>query len=176
MIYLISGASRAGKSILTRKLATSTGAGWFSIDAVREANSRLSEPDRLRHLWPLLRGIIADHVYYRLPYIFDGGDLSTDQIAEVLTAHGGQVRACVLGYPDIAPDLKFAQIRSSHGTPNDWLENESDDFVRAWVGEMIGESQALRAECDRHGIPFLNTGAGDFEIVIQEAADRLARP
>lgn len=170
MIYLIGGASYAGKTHLALEIAKRTSAGWFSIDALRQANAKLPCEDQAPALWPLVRGMIHEYLFYDVPYVFEGGSLSVEQLAEATRLNARRVRCCVLGFVDISVAAKVEEIRTYAGSPNDWLKGADDEKVAVWVTEMIANSRKLRADCADQGVPFIDTGRS-FREAMEEACN-----
>ena len=78
----------------------------------------------------------------------------------------GDARACFVGYLNIEPRQKLAEIRRHSGHPNDWLNEHSDEEVLDLVEENIQFSRYLSEECDRLGFRYFDCST-DFEGTVE---------
>ncbi|MGI9341449.1 MAG: hypothetical protein ACR2QV_01275, partial [Gammaproteobacteria bacterium] len=76
----------------------------------------------------------------------------------------------------MAPFL-LAMINSmlvkEHGDgENDWLTNESDEYIRDHIGNMIAYSKMIKNGCKKHALTYFDTSE-DFSGAIEAATDFL---
>jgi hypothetical protein len=179
MLYLLGGASRAGKSKLARRLLIERHIAYLSTDMVVMgfANGLPAfgiDPDAFptvygEKLWPLLRGMAVNVLESERTYLFEGDALLPRYVAELLTSYGDQIKAAFLGYTDPASEVKLQAIRAFEGE-NDWLQNSTDAAVLNLISEMIDFSHYVRQECAIYHIPYFDTSE-DF-LGAHEAAFR----
>ena len=182
MLYLIGGASRAGKTKLAQRLLSSAGVPWFSLDTLRVGLARgfpelkfdpefddLAEADRL---WPLVRAMSESLIATGPTECLEGVCLRPQQVALLLADFPKQVRACFLGYPNISADLKASQVLAHAGGINDWLSGQSVEAIKEWLTAGIERSRQFEDECRVNGIPFIDTG-GQFEMALAKAEESL---
>jgi hypothetical protein len=179
MLYLLGGASRAGKSQLTRRLLRERGIPYFPLDSLMmgfvnglpEFGMPAGDPAAVgARLWPLVRALAASLLSSDETYLLEGDCLLPQYVAELVRDHHDQVRACWLGYTAVAPDEKLRVICASHSGPNDWLRADPDAAVLALIGSMIAFSQDLERECAARSLPYFDTSR-DF-LGAQDAAFR----
>jgi hypothetical protein len=183
MLILIGGASRSGKSILTRRLLKDNAVPYFSLDMLMMglvhgvpqlgANPDASSIARAEHLWPVVRAICVNILETGIErYCIEGDYLLPGQVQELSQAFPGVVRCCFLGYAEADAARKVQEIRSYSDHPNDWLRDYPDDYVRELAEEMIGFSRYLQTECARLGLPYVDTSA-DFVRGVETALAQL---
>ena len=181
MLYLIGGASRAGKTILACRLLTNHGVAWFSLDVLRMGLHRGApslglDPDRddldeADRLWPVVRAMVTNLLEYGRDYSLEGACLRPEHAAEAMAANPGQVKACFLGYPGLAATAKAQLIQTHAGGPNDWLSHNPPEDISDFATRAIIRSALLAATCDALGLPFFDTGTA-FEATLL-AAERM---
>ncbi|MHB0875813.1 MAG: hypothetical protein ACYC5O_07190 [Anaerolineae bacterium] len=166
MLYLLGGASRAGKSYLARKLLKEHGVPYFSIDTLMMglANGApefgLDPNDsgevRGEKLWPILRAMVVnllEEVETHPAYLMEGDELLPGYVAEFLRAYPGQVKACFIGYTDVDAAAKLADIRRTDTT---WMDWAGDEAALASVVEAVEFSRYVARECAVYGIPYFD--------------------
>jgi predicted kinase len=182
MLFLIGGASRAGKSIVARWLMHSHGVPYFSLDLLATGLADglpalgvdPARPSRetAERLWPVVRAMAAHMLEAGVDYTLEGGFVLPEHVAELARQSGSHVRACFLGYAEAAPQDKVAAIRTFSNHANDRLAAAPDDDVLARVEAMIAFSRELRAECERSGLAYVET-SGDFPAALERAVTLL---
>lgn len=169
MLYLIGGASRAGKTRLASRLLARHGVPWFSLDVLRTGLHRgapalglhpwhddLADADRL---WPILRAISEGLLYLGQDYCMEGVCMRPEHAAELIEQLPGRVRACFLGYPRIAPADKVNFVLQYAGGTNDWLSSMPRCKIEAFIGHQVERSAELEASAWAAGISFFDTGS-----------------
>lgn len=180
MLYLIGGASRAGKTNLAQQF-TSRGISCFSVDYLthmfHEAAPQLgilngSEiKDRARKLWPFVRPMLDAIAYAEPHYVVEGHPLLPSDAARFRDGLGAdRVRVCFLGYPDCAVDMKKDNVKSFASAVNNWLQNKPDEEILKAVTAEIEYSRYLRDECRHYGVRFFDT-SHDYWETIHSACD-----
>lgn len=182
MLYLIGGASRAGKTTLAGRLLTHHGVAWFSLDVLRMGLHRgvpglgldpdrddLDEADRL---WPVIRAMGINLLEYGRDYCLEGACLRPEHAAEAMAANPEKIRACFLGYPGMDAATKAGFIQAQAGGPNNWLSGSSSQEIGNVVAHAIARSASLAAACKALGVAFFDTGMA-FEASLLEAERNL---
>src|ERR1044071_1292544 len=129
MLFVLGGASRAGKSIIAAKLLRETHIPYFSLDmlmmGLTNGMPQLGfDPDQssqvnAEKLWPLLRAILVNILETEVDYLIEGDAILPKHVNELIQEFGPQVRACFIGYAEVVPAQKLADIRQFGGHPND---------------------------------------------------------
>jgi hypothetical protein len=177
MLLLIGGAARTGKGILSRRLLLEMHQPYLSLDVVKMGlvNGLPSfglDPEAsalviAEHLWPLVRAMAVNMVETDVHYCIEG-EILPAHAAELRQRFPGQVRACFLGYADIAPKHKLAQLREFGGHPNDWMAGYAEGDILELVEQNVVFSRYLREECGRLGIAYFDTSE-HFEEALNHA-------
>ena len=107
-------------------------------------------------LWPLVREMSMSLLRDDVDYVIEG-ELLPKHVAALRAAHPSQVKACFLGYTDIAPEQKVRDIRAHAGLPNDWPSECSDAKLAGIVARMIEFSRYLETECAAYDLPYFDT-------------------
>jgi len=171
MLYLLGGASRAGKSRVAHRLLVERHVPYLPLDALMMGLARgvptfgmhpsASGVVRGQLLWPLVRAMCVNTLETNVPYLLEGDTLLPAYVAELRAAFPTRVCACFIGYADIAPQQKLHEIRMFSGQSNDWVSTHSDQDMVTMVEEMIGFSQYLRDECARYHLVYVDCSS-DF--------------
>lgn len=174
MIYLIGGASRAGKGILGRRLAKHLGCSYFPLDTIfialhkgfPKASVKGNDADdhKAQKLWKFHKAMIEYLIYEdAMDYVLDGVTILPSQIIKLIKKYPRKIRAVFLGYDTISVADKVKAIRTNHGKfPNDWLEDKKDVYVASHIKTNITRSKRYQKECRQTGLPYYDTSA-DFK-------------
>jgi hypothetical protein len=182
MLYLVGGASRAGKSRLARKLLTERQIPYFSLDILMMGlrsgypayglDPETSAVVRGEHLWPIVRAMavnILEEALVHPAYLLEGDELLPRHVSELCQAYPGQVRACFIGYNRLDPCDKLRDIRRCEA---DWCSTYSEAQALAFLADQVEFSRYLERECAGRGLRYLD-GSEDMMAVVAEAAEAL---
>ncbi|MFZ2587087.1 MAG: hypothetical protein WAZ18_03020 [Alphaproteobacteria bacterium] len=177
MLYLIGGASRAGKSILGRTMARKYGLSYASIDdsmyALIEGMPTAgiywedSEHTKANKMWPYLQRRLGYMAKDGMNYVMDSMAFQPEHTT-ALTNMGVPFRICWLGYPSETVERKLAKVQSAKGLPNDWLNEKSIQVQRDHLDEQIFISRELQWRCSKQGLQFFDTSS-DFQDTLAKA-------
>ena len=184
MLIVLGGAPRAGKSIISRKCAEEARIPLLSLDTLKmglhhavpslglDASADPSEVGE--RMWPLVRAMAENVLESGVDYVFEGDMVLPYQAAELQSLGGESVRSCFVGYGDIDPGRKLADIRHNSGLPNDWLNEHDDEYVLDLVEYGIRFSRDLSEQCSRLGLTYFD-GSVDFAATVDEVVAYLVR-
>ena len=185
MLYLVGGCSRSGKSLLAHRMRDRHGVPWFPLDALKMGlhlgaaspgidpdDDDLATADLMR---PIVEGMLDHLIFDGRDYLVEGNNLRPATVARYIPDTDEPVRACFLGYPDVAIDTKVADLARYTGVPADWLHRTGPDNVRRYLTTGRSLSRRLRDDCAAVGLPFVDTGA-DFQAGLATAARLLIDP
>jgi hypothetical protein len=181
MLYVIGGASRSGKTLLSRRAVVEKQIPYFPLDALFGAmvwgapdfkmkyeDSLLERPIKM---WPLAKHLLNFFFKEESEYLIEGDSILPSQINELITEQQ-PVKCCFLGYTELSKDEKLALIREHHQGAIDWTKNISNEEMLPMIDEMIQFSKHLQEECAKYGIKYFDV-SHDFEGVRNEAFEYL---
>ena len=175
MIYLIGGAPRTGKTILSQRLCTILKAGWIStdllLDLLRFANVRGCKmkwdatPEAIttgaEWFFPYLERFLWGVTSFADDYVIEGVDFLPAQVAQLSTKY--PVRAVFLGCSRMA--LKsFTQFP---GRSKGYLDLP-EELRRQIIEDVMHWSEFVRQEAERFGYAYVDM-ADDFHQHLAEA-------
>ncbi|MGB5377412.1 hypothetical protein [Muriicola sp.] len=184
MLYIISGASRAGKTILAKKIAAQKGIPYLSLDWIMMGFTNgipeygvhdLLFPDEIaQRLWGFLKAMMESMIYVETDCVIEGEALLPELLKELVTKHPNKLRVCFLGYTEVSIDKKWKEIRAYSSEKNDWLADKPDAYVRDHIQNMITHSGNIKSSCKAHNLCYLDTSKNFLER-LQEAENYLLR-
>jgi hypothetical protein len=77
-----------------------------------------------------------------------------------------------VGYIDICVDEKIGDVKQFSKGTNDWLCNESDDYIRSHINNMVAHSRMIKSACAKNNIRYFDT-SDDFVGTIDKAVEYL---
>lgn len=175
--FIVSGASRAGKTTLAKRLQQEFATNLIAGDAFMRA---------MEHAFPgtgivmvgdfekniALHSKFADHLlnfydYYGHGYVLDSVHLSPANIVK-MRDKTGFVPSIFLGYADVDPQQKLEDIRRFDPSEKCWTVDRSDEDLLGFIKRQRAHSLRLRDECAEHNIPYIET-SHDFEGALDRA-------
>jgi len=185
MLYLLGGASRAGKSKLARRLLVARQVPYLPIDILMMgiANGLPVagiDPDAAEvvigeRLWPVVRAMAVNVLEESYDFLFEGAALQPRHAAELHQAWGEAVRICFIGYTSADPVRKRREIRGFGGEANDWVRQHTDAQLDGLITEMLAYSRFLKEECRQYSLPYVD-GSADFLDALDRAFAILTAP
>lgn len=178
MLYIVGGCSRSGKSTLAERMRVRHGVPWFPLDAlmmglhhgaaqlgVHPGEDELANADLM---WPIVKGALEHLLFDGRDYLVEGVTMRPQTIAGFMSEAEKPIKACFLGYPDVAIETKIAHVFSYKGLPNDWLTRKGEDYARRFLENCRCSSRSFRDDCKTANLPFIDTG-GDFLAGLEAA-------
>lgn len=186
MLYLVGGASRAGKSTLARRLLAREGIPYFSIDVLMmglvngwpEFGLDPETPSEVRgeKLWPIVRAMavnLLEEAPTHPTYLLEGDSLLPKHVAALADEYGDAIKTCFIGYACVQPEEKLREIRRSEpGWSSHYTHQQALDFVE----QMVRYSAYLQAECAALGLWYLDCSAGIAPTIDDAMAYLVAAP
>ena len=182
MLFLVSGTSRSGKTLIARKILADKKIPYLSLDWLMMGfNDGIPEYGIHHLLWPneiaekmepFLRGMIDNMLVDGMDYVIEGEAMRPQWVAELMEKHPDKIRAVFVGYAEITVEEKVALVKRHNAGDNDWLTRKSDEYIKDHIGNMIAYSKMIKAECEEHGLSYVDT-SGDFPGAIAAATDVL---
>lgn len=182
MLYLISGASRSGKTLIAKKLLEEQNLPYLSLDWLMMGfNDGIPEYGIHHLLWPneiaekmwrFLQGMINNMLFEGVDYVIEGEAMLPELVAELTSKYPTRIKVAFTGFSDIDVAEKVRLVRQYGEGESDWLTNESDEYIADHIRNMVGYSKMIETECDNHDLPYFDTSK-NFEAVISQTAEFL---
>ena len=184
MLFLVSGTSRSGKTLIARKILADKQIPYLSLDWLMMGfNDGIPEygvhhllwPNEIAEkMWPFVQGMIDCMLIDGMDYVIESEALLPRLAAELVAKHPGKIRVVFVGYTDVTVKDKVALVKKHDVGENDWLTNESDDYISDHIENMIAYSKTIKTECEKHGLSYFDTSE-DFLGAIEAATDFLVK-
>lgn len=154
-IYFIGGASAAGKSAVTTRLAARDGRTIIELDrfydllqaTIRDSNA-LEKATRQIAL-EVVKQLLASNAYC----LIEGGWIAPAQASLLKEATAGRFHPVYCGYPYAKVKKRLALIQRAQ---QHWLAWEPEKKARAFLRQQIEESAWYRRECEKYHLPFFD--------------------
>ena len=167
MIYIISGSSRSGKTIVAKKVMKQCQFPYLSLDwLVMGFTNGIPEygihdklwPDEIaERIWDYLEAMLESMIWTGADVIIEGEAVLPEQINEFSEKHPGQIKICYLGYSNVSIEQKVQEIYQYSLGKNDWLTKESPAYVEDHTGNMITYSKKIEKDCKKYGLKYFDT-------------------
>ena len=179
--FIISGAARAGKTTLAKRIQREFCTNLIAGDAFMRAMEYSFPETGIFMVGDFEKNItlhsrFADHLlnfydYYGHGYVLDSVHLSPENIVKMRDKNGF-VPSIFLGYAEIDPSQKLLDIRRYDPTVKCWTADRSDADLLSFIKRQKDHSIKLRDECAKHHIPYIDTSV-DFEGALMRAYDAI---
>ena len=182
MLFLVSGTSRSGKTLIAKKILADKQIPYLSLDWLMMGfNDGIPEYGIHHLLWPneiaekmgpFLLGIIDSMLVDGVDYVIEGEAMLPQLVADLVDKHPEKIKAVFVGYTEISVKDKVALVKKYGDGEKDWLTNESDEYIRDHIENMIAYSKMIKSECQQYRLSYFDTSA-DFLGGIDAATDFL---
>jgi len=182
MLYLVSGTSRSGKTLIAKKILADKQIPYLSLDWLMMGfNDGIPEygihhllwPNEIAEkMWPFLQAMIDSVLVDGMDYVIEGEAMLPQLVADLVEKNPDVIKAVFVGYTEINVEDKVALVKEHGDGENDWLTGESDAYIRDHIGNMIAYSKMIKNECEKHGLSYVDT-SDDFLGAVQAATDFL---
>ncbi len=125
-------------------------------------------------MWSFLLGMIDSLLGDRIDYVIEGEAMLPELVAGLVEKHPDTIRAVFVGYTAISVENKLALVKQHNDGGNDWLNKESDEYIRDHIGNMIAHSKMIKDECEKHDLSYFDTSE-DFLVAIEAATEFLKK-
>lgn len=177
MIYIISGASRSGKSIVAKGFFEKNFIPYIPLDCLMmgfmNGVSSLGIHDKLwpdeiaEKMWPFLKAVCKNMIDNEIDYIFEGEAVLPEHIKELSDLHPGQIKTCFLGYTEVDVKKKISEVKRYPNHLNDWLLSQEEEEILNHIENMITYSHRIKKECIKYNLDYFDTSK-DFEKQIDK--------
>jgi len=178
MLYVISGASRSGKTIIAKKVSAQKGIPYLSIDWIMMGftngipeygiHDKLFPDEIAKRLWGFLKAMFESMIYIETDCVIEGEAILPELIIELLKEYPDKLTICFLGYTDVNIDKKSKEISDFSNEKNDWLVGKSDAYIIDHVKNMIAHSRIIKKSCNENNIRYFDTSE-EFLDTLEDA-------
>jgi hypothetical protein len=178
MLYLISGTSRSGKTLMARKLMAQENLPYLSLDwlimgftnGVPEygIHDKLFPDEIAKRFWSFFRAMCVSMIWTGDDCVIEGEAILPELIDELLKEFPDQIRIVFVGYTDVDIDQKVRDVKRFSEGENDWLTKESDEYIIDHIGNMVAHSIKIKEGCETYKLPYFDTSE-NFSGAIDEA-------
>lgn len=182
MLFLVSGTSRSGKTLIARKILADKKIPYLSLDWLMMGfNDGIPEYGIHHLLWPneiaekmgpFLQGMINSMLVDDVDYVIEGEAMLPQLVADLVEKNPDKIRTVFVGYTRINVRDKVALVKKYADGENDWLTNEPDEYIRDHIENMIAYSKTIKIGCEECGLSYFDTSE-DFPGAIEAATDYL---
>lgn len=179
--YIICGASRAGKSILSERLSRQQNVNWILGDALVSSFQDVFPERGISHHGDLnvigdsfeefIKYLLWNYNYAKVGYVFDSTHLYPHNIIN-MRKKMGEIPAVFLGYSNVSPEEKLTDIRHYDPSENWWTRDLSDDELLRLINTQIEKSKYLEMECNKFKLPFIDVSK-NFDEALDQAFEIL---
>ena len=177
MLYIIGGAARSGKSLLSRRLSKEKGVSHFPVDVLVSGLEAMPGIDIVHDMdflqkaevvAPCLIAMLEHLAAEKESHVVEGDGLLPSVAGSVIAKYPDYVRTCFLGFPNQDAQEKLSLVREHDGADDDWTSRHSDEVLLGYIQRMIDWSRDLKSMCETMDIAFIDVG-DDFLGAQEEA-------
>lgn len=177
MIYLISGASRSGKSKIANRLHQETGISYLPLDSVMmafmhgvkeiEIHDKLWPHEIAEKLWGFLEAFIYNLNYNEVDFIIEGEAMLPSLLSTLNQDILPFIKVVFIGYDQANLDQKVVDCKTFSSGSKDWLMNESETNIFNHIENMIAYSKDIKRECLKYHMSYFDTSLNFEEVVLK---------
>ncbi len=182
MIYVISGTSRSGKTLIAKKIMQLRGIPYLSLDwlvmgftnGIPEygIHDKLWPNEIAERFWSYLKAMLENMIWSETDYIIEGEAVLPELIDELLRKHRANLKVCFVGYSKVSVDSKVKDVYEYSYGKNDWLTNEPGQYVENHIGNMVEYSKRIEKACEQYGISYFDTSS-NFSLALDQVVEYL---
>ena len=182
MLYLISGASRSGKTIMAREILAKKNLPYVSLDWLVMGftngipnygiHDKLFPNEIAEKIWDFLNAMVESMLWSEEDCVIEGEAILPELVSELLKKHPGKIKICFVGYTDIDIDKKVKELKDFSRGKRDWLTQEPDDYIFRHINNMVVYSKRIKEDCEKFRIRYFDT-SDNFMKTIDEATNYL---
>jgi len=165
MLYILGGAPRCGKSIVSRRFVLEKNIPYFSTDFLIEALEKGAPQldikfgpfiPKAEKVWPILDYLIRGIVDWADNYLIEGDSLLPKYTSGFQDKYKERTNCCFVGFTKIKPEEKLNEVRKYSSQKDDWTTKRSDQSMLKAINSMIVFSKYLESECSKYHIKYFD--------------------
>ena len=183
MLYIVGGASRAGKTMIAEELSKVKGIPYLSLDWIMMGftngipeygvHDKLFPDEIAARLWSFFKAMFGNMLAFDTDIIIEGEAILPNLIHKLVKEHPDKIRVCFLGYVEVDINEKLKEIRKYSNPKNDWLEDKSDEYVIGHIRNMMSHSILVKEECIKNKMKYFDT-TKNFKKTLEKAFNYLS--
>jgi len=166
LLYILSGTSRSGKTMVAREFLKKTGIPYMSVDAIMMGftngipeygiHDKLWPNEIAEKMWPFFKAMCDNMIWQEIDYVLEGEAFLPHLLCELLDDNPGGVQVAFMGYAGADLQEKVKEVKKYSSGVGDWLINEPNDYIESHLKNMIDYSAMIKAECVKHRVPYFD--------------------
>lgn len=166
MLYILSGTSRSGKTMVAREFLKKTGIPYMSVDSIMMGftngipdygiHDRLWPNEIAEKMWPFFKAMCDNMIWQEIDYVLEGEAFLPHLLCELLNDNSDRVQVAFMGYADADLEEKVKEVKKHSSGVGDWLIDEPNDYIESHIKNMIDYSAMIKAECDKYRVPYFD--------------------
>jgi len=167
MLYVVSGTSRSGKTMIAKRILKLKGIPYLSLDWIVMGftngmpecgiHDKLFPNEIAEKLQTFFESMCANMLWTGEDYVIEGEAVLPESARSLLNSNPEEVAVCFLGYPRVEVEEKVRQVKTFNDGDRDWLTNESDDVIERHIENMVQYSRKIEKECAEYNVRYFDT-------------------
>lgn len=184
MLYIISGTSRSGKSFVAKRMMKKCNISYLSLDWLMMGftnglpeygiHDKLWPNEIAEKIWPFLEAMFENMIWSKEDCIIEGEAILPELISTFIKKHPQDIKICFIGYASVTVEDKLKDIYKYSDGANDWLTNESKEYVEDHINNMVEYSKRIKNSCSMYNMAYFDT-SNEFKPVIDTAIEYLLK-
>ena len=182
MLYILSGTSRSGKTLVAKEFLKQTGIPYMSVDAIMMGftngipeygiHDRLWPDEIAERMWPFYKAMCVNVLWSQTDYVLEGEAFLPHLVQELIESNPENVRVAFMGYSEVNLAQKVQDLKTYSSGIGDWLIDKPEDYIKSHIKNMIEYSAMIKTKCTQHEIPYFDT-SHDFDGTIHRVLSYL---
>lgn len=182
MLYILSGTSRSGKTLVANEFLKKTGIPYMSVDSIMMGftngipdygiHDRLWPDEIAEKMWPFYKAMCDNMIWSQVDYLLEGEAFLPRYLRELIDDNPEKVKVAFMGYSQADLAEKVKEVKAYSAERIDWLTEEPQAYIEDHIKNMIEYSAMIKTECTQYEIPYFDVSI-DFKPSIDKVLDYL---
>ncbi len=167
MLFIISGTSRSGKTLASKRILETYKIPYLSLDylmmgfmnGVTEMgiHDKLWPQEIAQKMWRFLEPFFETIIYSGDDYLVEGEAILPEIIKPFIDKHKGSVKVCFIGYTDVILGDKVQDVIKYANKDKDWLVKLGKKEIISHISNMIEYSKELKSKTKQYDLKYFDT-------------------
>lgn len=167
MLYIVSGASRSGKSLVAQTFLQRKRIPYLPLDSLMMGfmhgvpsmgiHDQLWPHEIAAKMWPFLEAMCENMLANNMDYLFEGEAVWPQNLKTLTDRYPGQIKVCFLGFAEVDVARKIADVKRYPNHERDWLVSQTEAYIASHLENMKGYSLRIKEECRTFGFQYFDT-------------------